>query len=211
MRISNEQALQRIESALIGEVDTAMLTMEAEVENDEFGTLLYTGNLLGYALQANLEKQSIELITKFPEMCAGTAEFEGYCKVSGDTSNEEIPLAILAIKAESDKSFQAFIDACKLDLTLEAHQSSLIDESYYQSRTAGIVEMCAHCESRLERLRAWGAKDGVEIVVPPPKEPEREELGGWDDEDMDSDPMAAELPPSSINPAKPAKITGPRF
>ncbi|MBQ68892.1 hypothetical protein CL689_02400 [Candidatus Saccharibacteria bacterium] len=183
MRLTNEQAIQRVRDSILKDIGPEMLNMDAEIENDEFGTLRYSGNLLGYTLQANLAVESIALIAKYPEMCSGIAQFEGFCKVSGDTTTESIPLAILAIKTESYEAFQAFIGACELDLTLQAHQSELIDESFTQSRTAGIIEMCDWSQGRLDRLKTWGAKYGIEITQTLRKEPEDEELGDRDDED----------------------------
>ena len=184
MRLTNEQAIQRVRDSILRDIEPEMLNMDAEIENDEFGTLRYSGNLLGYTLQANLAAESIALIAKYPEMCSGIAQFEGFCKVSGDTTTESIPLAILAIKTEPYQAFQAFIGASKLDLTLQAHQSELIDESFTQSRTAGIIEMCDWSQGRLDRLKTWGAKYGIEITQTLRKEPEDEDLVDWGDDDM---------------------------
>lgn len=184
MRLTNEQAIQRVRDSILRDIEPEMLNMDAEIENDEFGTLRYSGNLLGYTLQANLAAESIALIAKYPEMCSGIAQFEGFCKVSGDTTTESIPLAILAIKTEPYQAFQAFIGASKLDLTLQAHQSELIDESFTQSRTAGIIEMCDWNQGRLDRLKTWGAKYGIEITQTLRKEPEDEDLVDWGDDDM---------------------------
>lgn len=148
-----------IDLAIAGDAKYQPLNIEAEIENDEWSQLLYKGNLLGYALQVNLEKESIALIHKYPYMCGEFAEFNGYCKVGGDTTDETVPLTILALKAESDEAFQAFMGAHKLDLTLRSHQSTLIDSSYTEDLSAGVLEMCDGCPTRMQRLESWVAKE----------------------------------------------------
>lgn len=161
MSMDPSKAKETIDSAIRGEIDASTFEVEAEIYDHEFGKCDYQGNLLGYALKMNLEAQSIALIQKHPELCSGYIDFEGYCKVSGDTSSEHLPLSLLALQTESEEVFNLYIQTASLELNEIASESSLVDQAFWHDSEKTIIELSKQDPAMMARISKWAQKSGV--------------------------------------------------
>ena len=161
MSMDPSKAKETIDSAIRGEIDASTFEVEAEIYDHEFGKCDYKGNLLGYALKMNLEAQSIALIQKHPALCSGYIDFEGYCKVSGDTSSEHLPLSLLALQTESEDVFNLYIQTASLELNEIASESSLVDQAFWNDSEKTIIELSKQDPAMMARISRWAQKSGV--------------------------------------------------
>lgn len=161
MSMNHLTAKETIASAIRGEIDASTFEMEAQIYDHEFGKCDYQGNLLGYALKMNLEAESIALIQKHPELCSGYIDFHGYCKVSGDTCSEHLPLSLLALQTESEDAFNLYIQTASFDLNDTASESSLVDQEFWHDSKKTIIELSKQDPEMMARISKWAQKSGV--------------------------------------------------
>lgn len=161
MSMDYSKAKETIDSAIRGEIDASTFQVEAQIYDHEFGKCDYEGNLLGYALKMNLEAQAITLIQKYPELCSGYVDFHGYCKVSGDTSSEHLPLSLLALQTESEEVFNLYIQTASLELNEIASESSLVDQAFWHDSKKTIIELSKQDPEMMARISKWAQKSGV--------------------------------------------------